>query len=523
MSIRSGLVWLISAITAVILVAATHAQDSRPTRSEEQTMIHLLNGIEKIDLNVDQRIHRFQFSIAPGATVDTIEIVLVAEPDSEASGGRIDVAMNRGRAVTLSPQADVFEARFEIPIDNLESGENTLYLAFNPDGADGWSVDTQASRVRVSITPSEGFDSLSDVEQSLASDFGTPRRIYLDARHAGDDRTAVAALSAQGIALRMGEAPIIVVDPDIAELSVKTSIDPAASTPSIVLTSEREVLLIASDQSSLIAAARMFAASSFDGHARRFSAAQALSAPRLVRGPVGHSVTDVDLSALASNGAPFGLDHGSRSAVVIQGDTVEERAAALAIVGRAALASGSAWIYGWFGNDLAMAPEGHDLFILGPINQLDSRLLASAPSEVKAAVKAAEARLPRERLYFGTAAFANEPQSTSFGVTGMAGIYNDRQGRAVALFTSPEGADFSRAARRLARSGLWNDMQGQAVLWDASVMTPFGPGTAGGFSREAVINFMRMNDRWLALGAFFLAILLLISGKAVNRRERSIS
>ena len=60
-------------------------------------------------------------------------------------------------------------------------------------------------------------------------------------------------------------------------------------------------------------------------------------------------------------------------------------------------------------------------------------------------------------------------------------------------------------------------MEGQAVLWDASAVTAFGPTSGPAFSREAFVVFLRNNDRYVALGAFSLAVLLLLSGSAVNR------
>lgn len=517
MSIRYAFSRLLAlAAACLVLTGPAHSDEPRPARSEERTLAHL-SGESELVLDAERGLARIRFDLAPGAVADGVELMLVARPESEASGGRIEVSINRGRSVVLAPRAQSFEARFALYSDAIRPGENTVFIAFEPTGDAGWLIDAEATRLRLSVAPATGYDSLTAVEAALGSDFGAPRRIHVDAGEAGVQRTAVAALTAQGLALRMGEAPILVRDPSVAELSVHAIADPAASTPAVVMTGPTNIQLTATDSGALIAAARLFAARSMEGQDRRFGAAQALSAPRLVSAEPGHGAGEPDLADLAGLGAPFGAEQGSRTAVIISGRDVESRAAALAVVGRAALASGSAWIYGWFGDELDAAPAGHNLMVLGPMAEMDSRLLAAAPAEVRAATDAARARSPRERHHFGSAAYAADNGPRIGDVTGIAAIFDDGSGRTVALFTAPEGSDFARAAKRLARSGLWDGMQGRAVLWDAAAVTAFGPTSGPAFSREAFVVFLRDNDRYVALGAFALAVLLLISGSAVNR------
>lgn len=517
MSIRSALLRLLSLAAAMMASASpSYSSDLRPPRSEELTLASL-DAAPRLRLDEDQALVRIDFDLAPGARAEAVELILVARPKSDASGGRISVSINRGRAVVLAPRAESFEARFALYSDAIRPGTNTLNLVFEAAAEDGWILDAEASRLRVSAAPAAGYDSLSDIEAALASDYATPRRIHVDAREAGVQETAVAALTAQGLALRLGEAPILVNEPSVAELTVRAVADPAAVTPAIVMTGPSEIQLSATDSSALIAAARLFAARSMVGQERRFGAAQALSAPRLVFGDAATAPASADLAHLAALGAPFGAEQGSRTAVVIAAADAESRAGALAVVGRAALASGSAWIYGWFGDDVRLAPANHNLLVLGPMDTMDARLIEAAPSEVRAATDAARARTPRDSHYFGSTAFAAEDAPALGDVTGIAAIFDDRSGRTVALITAPEGADFARAAKRLARSSLWDGMEGRAVLWDAAAVTAFGPSTGPAFSREAVTVFLRRNDRWVALGAFSLAVLLLITGGAVNR------
>lgn len=518
MSIRFVLTCVVALACACLsLSAIAHAEDLRAARSEEHALSSLA-AQSSVTLNETSGLARISFDIAPGARAEAVELVLVARPVSPQSGGRLQVSVNRGRSVTLAPQPENFEARFALYADSLREGRNTLNLNFDAAGEDGWVIDAEASRLRVSVAPAAGYSSLSDVEAALGADFAAPRRIFIDAGQAGTQAVPVSALTAQGLALRMGEAPILVSERSVAELTVRAVADPAAATPAVTLTGEDEIQLSATDSVALIAAARLFAARSMDGQDRRFGAAQALSAARLVR-DTGFETTgaNADLETLAGFGAPFGAEQGIATAVVFTDTDPQARLAALAVVGRAAIASGSAWIYGWFGEDIDAAPASHHRMVLGPLSTMDSRLLAAAPAEMRAATDAARARLPRQRRHFGSTAYADDTVGPLAEIAGIAAIYEDTSGQTVAIITSPDGADFARAARRLARSSLWNGMEGQAVLWDASAVTAFGPTSGPAFSREAFVVFLRDNDRYVALGAFSLAMLLLLSGSAVNR------
>ncbi|XBQ15120.1 MAG: hypothetical protein ABL308_09115 [Oceanicaulis sp.] len=488
----------------------------RPARSEEALISSMTGESSVLRLDADSREIRIPFTIAPNAVPEGVELLMSADPDGRRSGGRIEVFVNRSRAVELQPRAEPFEARFALYSDDLRAGENMLVMRIHDAGETGWTIDADASRLRVSARPAGGYAALDEIEKALAADFAAPRRVFIDADPAGEDALAVAALVSQGLALRMGEAPILVRDPSVAELTVRAELRSGAAAPAIDLTGPSELRLSAGSSGSLIAAARLFAARSMDAHTVRFDMTSALTARRLDR-PRVPSLADAALEGLASGGAPFGADQGGRAAVVFAGTDPEERAASLAVVARAALASGSAWLYAWYGEDADAAPLNHDLLVLGPQSAIDPRLMALAPAEVRAAASAAANRAPRERRYYGSTAFASDDVERDAMITGVAALFERSDGRRVALITAPEGADYARAAKRLARSGLWTGLSGRAALWDAADVTPFGPSSAPRFSAEWASSMVRANDHWLAIGAFGLAVLLLLLGHGVKR------
>ncbi|MCC5996418.1 MAG: hypothetical protein JJU18_08635 [Oceanicaulis sp.] len=515
--VRFCAVWLgvLCALGGLQLTA--EAGEVRPARSEEAVLSSISPNTPAMRLTPEARELRIPFTIAPGAEPQSVELVLNASPLSDRSGGEIEVFVNRSRAVALSPRAETFEARFALYSDSLRAGENILVLRLSEGARDGWSVNAAGSRLRVSAVPASGYASLADVEAALRSHFAAPRRIHIDADAAGRDALAVSALIAQGMALRMGEAPILVNTPDVAELTVTANVRSGGGLPAIDMATSSELRLSAGDAGALIASARLFAARSMNLHAVRFELTDALSAPRLERA-TAPARPGAALDALAAGGAPFGADQGGRAAVVFASADPADRSAALAVVSRAALASGSAWLYAWYGERAEDAPPGHDLMILGPQIAIDPRLIAAAPAEVRAAASAAANRVPRRHNY-GSTAFADD-SARSARVTGMAALFEEPGGRRVALITSPQGADFSRAATRLARSSLWTGLEGRAVVWDAAAVTSFGPSAAPRFSAEWLSTQIRRHDRWVALGAFSLAVLLLLIGHGVNRTSR---
>lgn len=493
----------------------------RIPRSEERTLASLRSDDAAFHrLDADTRELRIPFTLAPGAVPEGVELVLSAQPVSGQSGGRLEAFLTGSRTISLSPLPESFEARFSLYSESLSEGENLLVVRFHAGMADGWRIDLRSSRLRVTALPAAGHETLQSLETALAAQFAAPRRVFIDAAGSGRERLAVEALVAQGIALRMGQAPVLVERPQAAELVVRAAIDPLSPTASIALTDPYTIHLAGSDTTIVAAAARLFAARSFATSETRMTPATALSAPALTHASARRVEGREHLQALASSGAPFARENGGRAAVVLAGESTADRLGALTLLSRAALVSGSSWLFAWYGDDAGLAPADHDLFLLGPITAINPDLVRAAPAEVRAAAQAADRRVPRTRRPYGSTAFADEGSAVAGAVTGVAALYREPGGRTVALVTAPEGADFSRAARRLAHSDLWQEMQGRAVLWDAGSVTAFGPtASAGEPLSDQLISLFREHDRLFALIAFALSVLLLFAGNAVNRRS----
>lgn len=504
------------ALAGVSDAVAEEVLDTRPARSEERLVIDLAGPDAVMRLSERRDQLRAPFTIAPGARSDAVELVLSARPESVRSGGRIEVAINGGRPVVLSPRAESFEARFALYSADLRQGRNVLSLRFTADGADGWIIGGAETRLRIEAAPPAGFASLSDVEAALGADYAAPRRAHVDGG-GGEADVSLEALTAQGLAIRMGETPVFTSSSNTAEIIVRAAIAPGSPT-AVRLVDPRTIELTGSDSAGALAAARLFSDRSLEAAGDVFSAAAALQSTRLRResGEVAPPPAG-DLSALAATAAPFSADQGARAAIIVAGETQDDRTAALAVLSRAALASGEAWSFAWFGADASAAPRSHHVLAIGPLRLIEDGVLSGAPAEVREATETARREQSRERRFMGSSAYADDMLESAGPVTGLAAIYEQTPGRYAAVITSPARGGFARSAVRLARSDLWSGLAGSTALWTATTVTPV-ESAGGGFSFTAGLNMdIAALGRWLALLAFALAGLLIASSGAINR------
>ncbi|WP_019961392.1 hypothetical protein [Woodsholea maritima] len=492
-------------------------------RTEDIALSEITGSTAPLVIDSTTPAARVDFVIAPGSDPSRIELVMKGSPLGTASGGVLSVAINEGRAIELSPHAQTFEARFTLYSEALRTGTNTLRLSFaGEEGVEGWRISQDASRLRVSTTPILDFASLSDFEAAMKSDFAGPRRIALDTNVSGRERLIIDAMLAQGLALRMGEAPVFVEEPQLAEIVIRSALSSEATGPRLRLNDGHTLVVEAPTLEGLVNASRLFAARQFSGQGDVFTPALALNAPSLGETRPLTASLQRDLTDFAHSAAPFSQNQGAQSAVVIATDTQAAHIAALSVLARAALAGGEAWVYAWYGDDAKAAPSTHNILFLGDLDRLDRHFLAQAPSELRAATDAAENRNPeRRQFHFGSSAYADDLSEERDPLTGVAALYRLDAQRWMGVLAAPEGSDFARAARRLARhDGLWTSLSGRAALWDIREVTPFGERMTARTSALAAIGFVRAHDRWLALGLFAFSVFLLLMGTSVNRKSK---
>ena len=516
------------------------------TRIEERTLADLETGMDAFVLSSSQALTRIRFYLPPNTYSSEAWLRLAARPASDNSNGRIQVAINGGDPIVIRPQPRSIEARFALFSDDILPGENVLEISYSAESATtGWIVDARRSQMRLTLEQDSPIASLDELELALAADFAAPRRIAL-VTDISRERATLESLVAQGVALRAGSVPLFGDDEGNADLVIRIAENDrlSASDRTILRSGDRsqgpEIAFGAGDTPRLIvtgrnideaaAAARLFAARSFEGYGPSFVAADAITAHRLGRAQVrdAHVLSgNADLRTFAASGLPFSADQGSRTAVQFTTRTRADRFGALSVLARGALVSGDAWLYAWYGEASDHAPANHNLLIIGPGSSDIAALDRNAPAEFGAAMRAAErSRGQRGLMRLAAAAYAEDstppatPTSEDGSSVGVALIFRDPEqpGRWIGTLTSPNMASFEAAGRSLARSDLWRSLEGRAAVWSIRGVTPLDYSVTSPTLRERGQEFALDHTRDAAFMLFGIAFIMLIRG--IWRRRR---
>ncbi|WP_291844115.1 cellulose biosynthesis cyclic di-GMP-binding regulatory protein BcsB [Maricaulis sp.] len=524
--------------------AASAETAAAAVNTEERSLSDLDGGADAFILSNTRRLARIDFTLPPHVQTSEASLRLAARPASDSTAGLIHVSVNGGEAITIRPQARAMEARFALFSADFRPGANTLDIAYSNDtSAAGWIVDARRSQMRLTLEPVAPIDTLEDLERALASDFAAPRRIAL-LTDASRERVTLEALVAQGLALRAGQVPLFTADADEADLIVRiadndrlAAHDRAAlrsgdrsTGPEIAFHNERglpHMVITGRNLDEATAAARLMAARSFIGYRQSFLAADAMTAPRLGT----HQIQDArslhanaDLRIFADSGLPFSADQGSRTAVQFSTRFDADRHGALSVLSRAALISGEAWLYAWYGDADETAPANHNLLVIGPGSTEIAAVDRNAPPELRAALRAAErSRGQRGLMRLAAAAYADAGDTeagTEVGI-GVASLFRDQanNGRWIGTLTAPDVASFEVAGRSLARSDLWTALEGRAAVWSARGVTALDYTIVAPSLVEKVQEFAVDHTRDAAFLLFGAAFLLLVRG-FFGRRKR---
>jgi hypothetical protein len=518
---------------------------SETHKTEERALADLAAGMTAFVLSSTQSRTDIAFTLPPTADATEAWLRLAARPASDTTNGRIHVSLNGGEAITIRPEPRALEARFALFSDDIRAGENTLSITYSSDSAAaGWIVDARRSQLRLSLDSQGPIDGLAGLEEALAADFAAPRRIAL-VSDVSRERVTLESLVVQGIALRAGAVPLFTADADNADLVIRIAENSRLTAddrtslkngdrsqgPELAFTAGTQPRLVITGRNidETTAAARLFAARSLAGYERSFLASDALSARRLGQRLIRDSrqeIEDADLRTFASSGMPFSADQGSRTAVQFSTSTEADRFGALSVVARAALISGEAWLFAWYGDANQQAPADHNLLVIGPGSTNVAALDRNAPAEMRAAMRAAErSQGQRGLMRLAAAAYAadseNPTRATDGTDIGVASLFRDQDvnGRWIGTLTATEAAGFEAAGRSLARSDLWGALEGRAAVWSARGVTPMDYSVNAPSLVSRVREFLLDHLRDAAFLLFGCALLLLARG-ILGRRRR---
>ncbi len=510
-------------IVLFFLAFVANAQETATSGSEIRTLSDLDPSANSRLISAGSSSQILDFRLPPNISAQSARLALAVR-GTAASQGELSVTVNgqpAGQIIVRATENSVID----IPGDMLQSGANTVSLTAN--AADGdWLVDGRRSRLQVNFIRARRPATLGEVEEALAADFGAIRRVAIE-----DTRgpRAVEALAAQAIALRAGRVPLFTHDRSGADLYLvfESGGDLGLTGPEVVLdvTDGVGIHVRGRNATETEAAARLFAARSFQGLGTRFTIAEALAAPRL-QSDAAPALTDdgTELSRFARRSFPFGADHGARTAVVLDQFEGDSRLAAFSLLSRVVLTTGEAWLYASYGETTAGVSSDSHLVVIGPDITEDRAFMARVPEEMRAALRAADRAVGRRsgfRLAASAYAESEDGSAPEGDPSGVVAVFEDPsvEGRWIAAFTAPDNTSFADAAATLARSDLWLALQGRAALWTASGITPFDftPAPAPSLGQRASnLNFY---PREFAMAFFTLALLFVMRGMWLRRRR----
>lgn len=501
--------WVLA--TIVGLMSAHAAADTPETGVFETPLTNLVTAIDEILVDPESGDAVLSFAISPVATPVDGRLVLGLEPLGPDAPALI-VVVNNSRAVRIAASDEPISAEIELPGRVLNPGTNIVTLALEDDETTGWRLDGAHSRLRVSYTLDRELETLGDIEAALAADVPQPGSIFI-ADRAND--VMVEAVTAQGIALRMGRVPEFVTDPANAGLRVSYDLDAELSGAEIRFESGG-IVLAGRHQQDLESAARLFASRSMRQADTIFTVADALHSGAIGRENTREESSQATLREFTEARLPFGEGRGAETAVILTDGDSDRRLAGLSIMARTALAHQTAWIYAWYGNNSQSAPENRHIVFVGTGALADRQLLNGAPVEFRTALRQAADHSGRSGLRLSSAAYANEGVPPS----GVATVFTDPDNptRWIAGFTSPEPSGFNRASEILSRSAHWGALTGRAAIWDEDGVTGYDYSVEGTPTLAQRYGLPDLSMREIAFVLFILTMLFILRG--IWRRRR---
>jgi len=191
-----------------------------------------------------------------------------------------------------------------------------------------------------------------------------------------------------------------------------------------------------------------------------------------------------ELSKMTATGAPFSLENGQDTLVVLPAGSSRDYAASLKVLAKLAKSSGGGWTEADFirsTNYASMSPKKNILFV-GPSSALKGSLRSSAPKGLSSALRgktlsgtgrfiaqndrfASSDSLATMRLFA-----ARQAKSGRIGQGGVAALYPSPlgTGKVLGVITNVPGRGFYSVANDLVKPKHWNALEGSVARWNKS-------------------------------------------------------
>lgn len=169
----------------------------------------------------------FTFDIPAGDYADNLRLKIYAVPQGDIDrNAQIMVRFNNGRAVPIKSRGNRFSAEISLSGNRIRTQNNSVTLTYT--GADAhdcagndhgkWIVDLSRSFLSANVQSKTAGYQISHLEQRLSHPMTAPKSVAIIAK--GQDKTALEALAAQAIGLRVQDIPSFKLRESRADLKV---------------------------------------------------------------------------------------------------------------------------------------------------------------------------------------------------------------------------------------------------------------------------------------------------------------
>ena len=190
-----------------------------------------------------------------------------------------------------------------------------------------------------------------------------------------------------------------------------------------------------------------------------------------------------ELSKMTATGAPFSVDQGKDTLIVLPAGSSRDYAASLKVLAKLAKTSGGSWTeanYMRSTNYASMPPEKNILFI-GPSSSFKGALRKNAPKGLSSALKGQAITGIGRVASIDKFASNNEFDAIRLTAARQAKTGRIRQGGVAALYASPladdkvmgvitnvPGSSFANTANHMIKPTHWNSLEGSVARWNKS-------------------------------------------------------
>lgn len=218
--ILAGLAALMVLSSSANASVVANAYNAKKGQYQLKTDLASLQGDEKAILDWRNPAAKIKFDIPEGDWSDGLTLHLAGTPQGQVSAKTpLLVSLNNSKAVPVYANGHRFDAEINLSILRLRPTNNTIEISYKvPSGADclgpqhnSWALDLSRSKLVIQARQRSRDLRIGEVESRLKNTMSAPQTVSIVAR--GENKTALEALAAQGVGMRMDSVPQFALSP----------------------------------------------------------------------------------------------------------------------------------------------------------------------------------------------------------------------------------------------------------------------------------------------------------------------